>query len=158
MLLKGEDYRKFREQLIDHEGIRLKAYLDTVDVLTIGIGHNCKTSPVAGVSKVGDTITREKAYDLFDMDIRSHSDALEYNLPWLVSLNPPRQAVIYNLGFNLGVTGLLGFKNTLRMIKQGDYSGAAKGMLQSKWATQVGRRAKCLSRQMETGEWQTTEK
>jgi hypothetical protein len=50
-----------------------------------------------------------------------------------------------------GITGLLGFKNTLATIRAGSYEQAAAMMLQSRWATQVGRRAERLSRMMATG-------
>jgi lysozyme len=55
--------------------------------------------------------------------------------------------------FNLGLPKLLKFKNTLAAIRQGDYERAARGMLNSKWARQVGRRAKELAEMMRTGEW-----
>lgn len=155
-MLTGKDYEKFCDQLVEHEGLRLNAYLDTAKppVLTIGVGHNCKTSPVPGVSKVGDSITMQQAMELFDKDITQHNAAALKAIPWIEDLNPPRQAVLYNMAFNLGITGLLGFKNTLGMIREEKYSSAAAGMMNSKWATQVGRRARTLSDQMETGEWQ----
>jgi len=53
--------------------------------------------------------------------------------------------------FNMGITKLLGFKNTLRMMKAGDYDGAADGMLQSLWAKQVKGRADELAEQMRHG-------
>ncbi len=68
-----------------------------------------------------------------------------------------RQRVIANMCFNMGIgnastgKGLLGFKNTLAAMQRGSYSMAAAGMLNSKWATQVGARATRLARAMETG-------
>ena len=41
----------------------------------------------------------------------------------------------------------------LAAMEQGDYQTAAKEMLASKWAVQVGRRAVELSKIMQTGEW-----
>ncbi|MNR52556.1 hypothetical protein D3C85_1724170 [compost metagenome] len=58
------------------------------------------------------------------------------------------------MAFNLGVEGLLKFKNTLRLVEIGDYKSASVEMLNSAWARQVGNRAKRLSKQMLTGEWQ----
>ncbi len=69
------------------------------------------------------------------------------------NLNGPRQAVLYNMAFNLGINGLLSFKNTLNMIKNGEYESASEGMLNSKWAVQVGYRARELANQMKTGKW-----
>ena len=58
------------------------------------------------------------------------------------------------MAFNLGVSGLITFKNTLRLISVGHYYEAAEEMLNSKWARQVGYRAEELAEQMRTGEFQ----
>ena len=42
----------------------------------------------------------------------------------------------------------------LKMIEEGDYEGASKGMLNSLWAKQTPARANRMSKQMKTGEWQ----
>jgi lysozyme len=54
--------------------------------------------------------------------------------------------------FNLGIKGLLEFKNTLAFIGAGDWERAANGMLASKWAKQVGMRAIELSELMRKGQ------
>jgi len=56
------------------------------------------------------------------------------------------------LKLGLGINGLLGFKNTLEFTKVGDWERAANGMLASKWAKQVGRRAIELSELMRKGQ------
>jgi lysozyme len=53
------------------------------------------------------------------------------------------------MAFNLGISGLLKFKKTLKLIEEGNYKLAAKEMLKSKWANQVKNRAKHLSIMME---------
>jgi lysozyme len=55
------------------------------------------------------------------------------------------------MAFNLGVPGLLKFKNTLRAVREGRFEDAAKGMLASKWARQVKGRAVRLAQVMKTG-------
>jgi lysozyme len=62
------------------------------------------------------------------------------------------------MAFNLGVDGLLKFKNTLALLRSAieshaSYARVADGMLNSLWAKQVGRRADELARQMRTGEY-----
>ncbi len=153
-MLGGDNCKKFIKQLIDHEGLRLQAYLDTMGILTIGVGHNCIAAPVPGVASVGDRITEERAFELLDQDAAEHMAAVDKSLPWIGVLNAPRQAVLYNMSFNLGVKGLLGFSKTLKLVETGHYGEAGSEMLSSKWATQVGRRARQLSRQMILGEWQ----
>ncbi len=164
-----DDQVKFLEQLKRHEGVRLTAYLDTVGVLTVGVGHNCEDLPVHGVEKAGDRITKELANDLFYVDVNSHVDHFSRRCPWVVTLNAPRQAVLFNMAFNLGIAGLMNFKNTLAMIEAQDYERGSAGMLASKWARQVGDyapdstqgkkngrpgRAWELAEQMKSGEWQ----
>jgi len=62
--------------------------------------------------------------------------------------------VLVNMAFQLGVVGLLQFKDTLTNVREGNYSGAAAAMLLSKWREQTPDRAKRLATQMETGVWQ----
>lgn len=75
-------------------------------------------------------------------------------LPWIARLDPARKGVLINMAFQMGVAGLLGFKNTLAMVEAGRYGDAAKLMLESKWARQTPARAQRLSNQMATGNWQ----
>jgi lysozyme len=78
---------------------------------------------------------------------------LTERLPYFSSLSAPRQAVLIDMAFNLGVGGLMKFTNTLAAVEAGDFAKAAERMMQSKWATQVKRRAFRLAKMMETGEW-----
>ncbi len=61
------------------------------------------------------------------------------------------KSVLLKMCFNLGIGGLLEFNNTLAFIAAGDWERAANGMLASKWAKQVGRRAIELSELMRKG-------
>jgi lysozyme len=154
-----EDTRRLAKQVKEAEGFRLVAYLCPAGDLSIGYGHNCNALPVAGVTKVGDRISREEAYRLFQRDLANAVTQTRQALHWVTELSSPRQAVLYDMAFNMGIgspgaSGLLSFHNTLKSVESGDYSEAARGMLASKWATQVKGRAVNLARQMETGEWQ----
>ncbi len=155
-----EDIRNLKDQIRRSEGFRLRAYRCTSGALTVGFGHNCDASPVPGVNEVGDGISHELAESLLEADIAAAVWGVRDALPWVTALNAPRQAVLYDMAFNmgLGVTGgsrgLLSFRNTLRLIEKGDYTEASRNMLQSKWARQTGGRAMRLSRQLDTGERQ----
>ena len=72
-------------------------------------------------------------------------------LPYWNRLSPIRQDVLINMAYNLGIEGLMKFKVTLSMIEAGRYEEAARQMLQSKWAKQVGKRAIDLSNMMLEG-------
>jgi len=56
------------------------------------------------------------------------------------------------MAFNLGFNGLMQFKRMWKHLGRHDYPGAAKEMLNSKWAFQVGNRAIELAKIMRTGE------
>lgn len=123
------------------EGVRLKPYTDTVGKLTIGVGRN--------LTDVG--ISDDECTALLQNDVARTVAALDKSLPWWRSLDPVRQRVLVNMAFNLGMAGLLTFKNTLSAMQSGAYAAAASGMLASKWAVQVGARAERLADMMRTG-------
>ena len=56
------------------------------------------------------------------------------------------------MGFNLGVPGLLKFKNMIQCIKDNQYIAAANEMRDSRWHKQVKKRALRLEEMMRTGE------
>lgn len=128
------------EQLELHEGLKLKPYKDTVGKLTIGIGRN--------LDDVG--LSKAEAYYLAQNDIRRRINRLE-KFEWYRNLDEVRKKVIIDMAFNLGMGGLLSFKKMIKAIKLNDFPTAAAEMLNSKWANQVGVRAKRLSKMMKTG-------
>lgn len=129
------------------EGEVLHTYNDTLGYATIGVGRLIDKRKGGGISK------DESAY-LLSNDIMRTSLDLDRRLPWWTSLSDARRGVLLSMAFQMGIDGLLGFKNTLAMIQRGDYAGASKGMLNSKWATQTPERANRMAKQMLTGEWQ----
>ena len=132
------------DQLVRHEGLRLKPYRDSVGKLTIGVGRN--------LDDVG--IARDEALYMLANSIAAARADLQKNLPWVAGIDERRRDVLINMTFNMGIGGLLKFKNTLALVQAGKYDEAADAMLQSKWAEQVGDRAKELAAIMRTGEAQ----
>ncbi|MDP3114073.1 MAG: glycoside hydrolase family protein [Candidatus Cloacimonadaceae bacterium] len=133
---------RIKEQLVRHEGLRLKPYRCTAGKLTIGIGRNLDDS---GISQT-------EACVLLENDIQNCEKQLIDEVPEIYNpLDEVRKSVLLNMCFNLGIGGLLGFNNTLAFIAAGDWERAANGMLASKWAKQVGRRAIELSELMRKG-------
>ena len=133
---------RIKEQLVRHEGLRLKPYRCSAGKLTIGIGRN--------LDDCG--ITQSEAYVMLINDIMNCEKQLQAKIPDIYDgLDEVRKSVLLNMCFNLGINGLLGFKNTLEFTKAGDWERAANNMLVSKWAKQVGRRAIELSELMRKG-------
>ena len=137
-----------KKQLAQEEGNVPYAYQDHLGYWTIGIGFLID-------KRKGGGLRPEEIEFIFDNRIRLLKEELNKKIPWISSLNEPRQAVLISMAYQMGVDGLLGFKNTLNTIKLGDYSKGAKEMLLSKWArTDTPARAKRMSLQMQTGLWQ----
>jgi lysozyme len=131
-------------QLRRDEGLKLFPYTDTTGNLTIGVGRN-----LTGVG-----ISAEEAEYLLGNDIYRAVGSLSKVLPWADRLDDARHGALVNMTFNLGIGGLLQFENFLASMRAGDWKTAAADMLDSKWAEQVGLRAKRLSQQILLGTWQ----
>lgn len=131
------------DQLKRDEGVRLKPYTDTTGHVTIGIGRN--------LTNVG--ISNGEAEFLLENDITRTQVALFKALPWTSGLDEARLGAVLNLTFNIGISGVLGFKTFLRELEAKNYAAASTAMLDSLWAEQVGDRALRLSLQIESGEW-----
>lgn len=152
--------QKIIEQLRRDEGVRHAPYDDPLGFLTIGIGHLIDARKGGFLPDYAKP-ELERNGRLSDFTVnRLLMDDLEFTnkellrrAPWMRSLDEARYGCMINMAFQMGVTGLLGFKNTLVMVQNGDYEGAAKGMLNSLWATQTPNRARRVSQQMQTGRW-----
>lgn len=102
------------ELLKDREGVRLKAYLDSVGVPTIGVGHT------AGV-KMGDTCTEQQAMDWLRDDLKWSEAAV--NLV-KVPLEQHQFDALVSFVFNVGQMQFA-TSTLLRKLNAGDYEGAA---------------------------------
>ena len=171
-------------QLKRHEGFRARPYLCSARACTIGYGTNLQAHPEhipwqdLRTAAEDGTLRGHRLRDaLRERGMRWDEARAEAALreevgvclaslvnrcPEFVTLAElgqlPRAEVLLNMAFNLGVNGLLNFKNTLAMLNaairdNGNYDRVADGMLASRWARQVGRRADELARQMRTGQY-----
>ena len=109
--------------------------------VTIGYGRNLDDK---GISKT-------EASFLLSNDIRETIDEAKFIFPYFENLTENRQYVVCNMLFNLGRSRLTGFKKMFEALEKGNYLEASKEMLDSRWANQVGDRAKELAALMEIG-------
>lgn len=138
------------KQLKGDEGVIPHAYPDHLGYLTIGVGRLIDKRKGGGLRP--DEITY-----LLNNDIDNRIEALTRALPWFQNLDDARKGVLLNMAFQLGTPGLLGFQNTLALIRDGKYDQAADAMLASRWAQQTPGRAKRMADQMRSGVWQYAE-
>lgn len=134
---------KLVKQLKRHEGYRRLVYECSRGVLTVGIGRNLES--------VG--ISEKEAEYLLQNDIDEATKRLDAH-DLLEGHDEVRQAVLINMAFNLGINGLLKFRQSLKHWRNKDYESFSDEILKSRWARQVGSRATELSEQARTGEWQ----
>jgi lysozyme len=123
------------------EGWRAHAYRDSEGVLTIGYGTNLQEleiDPALGEQWLLEALSRSE-------------EECERAFPWFTSLSGRRQRVLVEMVYNMGLPRLLGFRRMLIAILVKAFEEAAREMLASRWADQVGQRAVRLATQMREG-------
>ena len=158
-------YRReqFIEKLIQHEGLELQVYQDTLGIDTIGIGRNLEDRGISEeelneldipdidhVYKYG--ITEADAMALAENDVQIVENELLAAHPCVDRLDAVRQLVLVDMAFNMGVPRLCKFKRMWVAVHEKDFPTAAKEMLDSRWANQVKSRSVKLANMMHTGE------
>lgn len=113
---------------------------------TVGFGF---THGVTADSRM-NRITAERLLEEHILDV---NNALHNALiTWYKDASFVTKTVLINMTFNLGLRGLLSFKNTLAYMKGKNYKQAAANMRHSLWYKQVKKRAEELARRIETQE------
>jgi len=128
------------EMIMRHEGLRLFPYYCSAGKLTIGVGRNIDDNG----------ITKGEALLMLNNDIAACKNDLN-KCSWYTAQNEIRKNVLIDMRFNLGMSGLLGFKKMIEALESNDHKKAAVEMLDSKWALDVGDRAVELARLMDEG-------
>lgn len=122
------------------EGDKQYPYKDTKGILTIGVGHNLEAK---GLPKpIRDALLEYDINEVY-MSIQASDIRDIFN-----HVNDVRKAVLINIGFNVGVRGLLLFKKMINALLDGDYQRAANEIRNSQLAD--GRKER-LAKDMENG-------
>lgn len=153
------EFDRFKDDLVAHEGRRCRAdkhvvYDDaTGEILKPGMTLVGQPTVGYGRNLVDRGLDEFEAAWLLDEDAtQAVEDAADVvgAATW-GSLDEVRQSVIANMAFNMGPKRLAGFVQMLAAVRAGDFKIAAVEMMDSKWATQVPKRAQTLARWMHTG-------
>lgn len=123
------------EDVKEAEGCRLVAYKDSLGYWTIGYGHFLDQS----VDWTDHEITQETADSLLSQDLGQAQSEAKGLPEWPALDTDCRQNAVTELVFNMGLSKWKGFVNTRRSIEQSDWHGAYSGLLDSLWASQVGK-------------------
>lgn len=144
------EFGEIVKRLTLHEGCVLEEYKCPAGYRTIGIGHNLEANPL----DCGKEITKEQAIKILNDDVKVCINQLHKNIPFYFSLDDERQYALLDMCFNLGIYRLLKFKKMLGAMFIGDYRGASKECLNSKYARDVGKRAERIAKLIEKGLWE----
>jgi lysozyme len=117
--------------LMRDEGFRSRIYVCTAGKPSVGYGRNLQDRGV----------TEEEAQYLLNNDVLLAEKELTAWYPWWVKCPGSVRRGLINMAVNLGISRLDGFRKMLACLQAGDYKGAAREALNSKWSDQVGERA-----------------
>lgn len=159
LIQKAEDTKLTFDDILNfikkHEGYRPSVYKDTLGIPTIGIGLNL-TRPDAKkiVKSVGanydnvlsgkDSLSDNQIKEIFKITLKIAYNDAKLWIPNFDSLPKNIKLAVLDMSFNLGYPRLSKFVKTKEHILNGDYNKAAIELQDSKWATQVGDRAKSI--------------
>lgn len=112
-----------RRRLIQREGVRLKAYKDSVGVWTIGVGH----TSAAGSPKVTPdlTITKAECDEILSRDLTKYEQAVSntINKPMKQNEFDAYVSLCYNIG-----PGAFARSSTARLFNEGKKAEAAEAI------------------------------
>jgi GH24 family phage-related lysozyme (muramidase) len=136
-----------------HEGVRPHVYPDSLGIPTVGIGFNLQRPDAKaifnklnlnydGVLSGKTDLTNDQVKALFTECLQiAYKDVKQY-MPGFDSLPRNIKLGLLDMSFNLGYTRLSKFIKTKELIQRGNYKNAAVELRNSKWAGQVGNRAR----------------
>lgn len=118
--------------IVREEGERLTAYLDSVNIWTIGVGHTgfVDDKPISR----GMTITQKKSREILRADLKRFERAVNAGVK--VQLTQYHFDALVSLAFNIGEGAFLR-STLLKKLNKGDYLGASEQFLA--WKNAGGR-------------------
>lgn len=144
------DKSKLKRLISLQEGYRQFAYDDATGLsvhgkgkISIGYGRNLEEK---GISPI-------EADMMLDNDIDYFMQQLESKLDFFDKLDEVRKAVLVDMAFNLGIKGLLEFKNMISFMEKKNYIEASKQLLDSDAARHLVKRYNDLAIMLVSGEW-----
>ena len=123
------------DQIKEHEGFRSRVYQCTEGHDTIGFGF-----------KVADLeLDLDLAEEILVRKLEHLIRRVKNRFSWVNDAPYEIQDVVYNMCYQMGVSGFSKFKKTIKYLADKQYDKASKEMLDSRWARQTPNRAIKLS-------------
>ena len=123
------------ESIKKHEGFVEHVYDDSLGIPTIGYGFAIKDL----------VLDEDIAEDILMRKLERLQRNANSRFKWLEDMPQEIQAVVLNMCYQLGVTGVSKFRKAISALQEGEWHEAADEMLDSLWARQTPNRAEELS-------------
>ena len=131
------------EDLKEEEGFRGEVYKDHLGFDTIGYGTKLPLNP-----KEAELLLRLRFKKKKSNLIKSLTKT--YGESFFSSLSLKEKEVLFSMAYQLGVRGVLKFKNMLKALKLRDIDKASFEMKNSKWYTQTPNRVERLIKRLKS--------
>ena len=125
------NYKELISSIESNEGFRNMPYQDTLGYPTIGYGTKLP-------------ISKKEAELLLENRLFALITELQLKEPFIKDLPVVIQEVLYEMAYQLGISGLLKFKHMLKACKENDWNNMIKEMKDSKWYQQTPHRVDTL--------------
>lgn len=137
------------ESIKREEGFRDRIYQCTAGVDTIGYGFNVnylEEDELALNNGVVEPMSREVADKILELKLEKLKEEVYRAFPWIKNHPKIVQDALIEMAYQLGITKMKGFSQTLRYIEVEDYSSAVRNLKNSRWAQQTPRRVENIIR------------
>lgn len=145
------DMVALRAMISRHEGRKARAYEDSKDILTVGVGFNLARPDAGGaIAALGVDygalctgaveLSESQIDQLLDGDIAHAVASARTCVSNFASLPEAAQRVVVDMVFNLGAAGFAEFKRTIGALERNDLRAAADEMKDSAWYREVATR------------------
>ena len=127
------------------EGFEPLPYRCTAKKLTQGYGRNLEVHPLSAEEKAelasDGSVSEDVAEKWAIKELYECEEKLKSNIIYQKQ-SDVRKAVLLDMCFNIGYSGLMKFKKMWFALGERDYPQASREMKDSSWYTQVGNRGK----------------
>lgn len=124
-----------KENIKKNEGWSSIAYTDSLGFKTIGYGFK-----LSELDTNYSTMNKEEAESILDDKVIKLITSASKKFEWLLYQPKTIRLVIYEIIYQIGLTGFSKFKKTIKFLKNKEYVKAAFELLDSKLAEQAYKR------------------
>ncbi|ALV24926.1 phage lysozyme, putative [Campylobacter iguaniorum] len=130
-----------------NEGFRDRVYKDSLGKDTIGYGFLVSALNNDELELNGgfiEPMSKDVADKILELKLKKLKSDLFGILPWLKQKPLNIQEALAEMAYQLGISKMMGFVNTLEYIKNGDYEQAKVNLKSSLWYKQTPKRVENL--------------